>query len=523
MKRDWRRYALAGYPASVVLLLASAAWYMVKREFYPIVSAGLALTVLFAAAAVIADPDRVRRALAGRQARHGSNALVISLAFAGILGVLNFLAYSNPKRWDLTEDQEYTLAPETRLLLSTLKEPARIVGFYTVDAEGSQNQIRPLLEQYQVESKGKLTFEFIDPREDPITTERYGVTQDRSLVIVVGETSAVVTFPEEQDISGALLRLENPGIRKVYFTSGHGELSISQTDDGGLSKLKTALDSKNYETEELNLQIQGEIPADALLLVVAGPQVPLSPAETELIVDYLAQGGSLLLLQEPSILTRFGDNPDSLADYLASSWGIGLNNDLIVDPDSLNPFVALSFQYASHPVTERLESIGTLFPSARSLNLATVEGSSVTQTALVTTGDSSWGETNLEALLTDDPLEGLAEDAGLDNPGPLTVVAVAENSVSEARLVVIGDADFPANAIAFDAPNANGDLLVNSIDWASGQENLLDLTPKQQTQRFVTPPTETTVRLVFLGTVVLLPGAVIVLGVSVWWQRRKRA
>ncbi len=42
------------------------------------------------------EPDRVRRALTGRQARYGSNALIMSLAFVGILIVANVLAFQNP-------------------------------------------------------------------------------------------------------------------------------------------------------------------------------------------------------------------------------------------------------------------------------------------------------------------------------------------------------------------------------------------------------------------------------------------
>src|SRR5215510_8607208 len=61
---------------------------------YLLVSGGL--IVLGLAVYAILEPDRVRRFLTGRQARYGSNALIMSIAFAGILIIGNVLAYQNP-------------------------------------------------------------------------------------------------------------------------------------------------------------------------------------------------------------------------------------------------------------------------------------------------------------------------------------------------------------------------------------------------------------------------------------------
>jgi hypothetical protein len=58
---------------------------------YLLVSAGL--IILGLAAYAIMEPDRVRRFFTGRQARYGSNALIMTIAFVGILIVGNVLAY----------------------------------------------------------------------------------------------------------------------------------------------------------------------------------------------------------------------------------------------------------------------------------------------------------------------------------------------------------------------------------------------------------------------------------------------
>src|ERR1044071_7708302 len=97
---------------------------------YLIVSAGL--IILGLAAYAIMEPDRVRRFFTGRQARYGSNALVMSIAFLGILIVGNVLAYQNPVPIaDLTEDKTNTLSPELASAVKKLPEKVTATGFFS--------------------------------------------------------------------------------------------------------------------------------------------------------------------------------------------------------------------------------------------------------------------------------------------------------------------------------------------------------------------------------------------------------
>jgi ABC-type uncharacterized transport system involved in gliding motility auxiliary subunit len=63
---------------------------------------------------------------------------------------------------------------------------------------------------------------------------------------------------------------------------------------------------------------------------------------------------------------------------------------------------------------------------------------------------------------------------------------------------------------------------MNSIDWAAEQENLINLTPKQTTNRFLVPPKVYVQGLILLITVFILPGLVIVGGIVMWIQRRRQ-
>ena len=143
-----------------------------------LVVAGLALFVFL-------DPERVRKALTGRQARHGSNALLLTLAFIGILILLNYIFYQNPQRWDLTEDKQYTLAPETLDVLASLEQPVKAIGFFTARLPSADAE--KLLEQFKYHSNGNFDYEFIDPEADPIAAEQAKITRDGTIVLTAGD------------------------------------------------------------------------------------------------------------------------------------------------------------------------------------------------------------------------------------------------------------------------------------------------------------------------------------------------
>ncbi len=502
-----------------VLLIAAGLKYLLLPVFDLWVQVGLALGALSLAGSILLEPDRIRRALSGRQAKYGSNAFLMSIAFAGILVVINLVAYNNPQRIDLTEDREYSLSPESELLLSELSEPVQVIGFYTPDRAQSRESIRPLLDEYVSKSDGKLSYEFIDPRSDPLAADRYGITRDGSMAVLIGEASQVIEFPSEVEITSAMVSLANPESRVVYFLSGHGERDLDATDSGGLSQLRSALESKNYEVSALNLIAEGEVPGNARALVIAGPLSPLSEAEIELTRAYLDDGGALVVLHEPTIVSQVAAEEDTLAAWLEAEWGLHFRDDLVVDLNSTIPLSGISQNYAIHPITERMQNLASYYPTARSIETRESEAiSSVAITPLVFTGENSWSETDLNAIAEANVIEFNPES---DSQGPLTLAVTAEDQTSGARLVAVGDSDFAANADFLSL--GNGDLMVNSIDWASRQEELISITPKASTQRQVVPASREAVVLLLLATVVLLPGSVVVIGVLVWWNRRKRS
>lgn len=514
LRRDRSFLALLAFGIGMGALIAAGLRYLFVPIFDIWVQALLGLSIVGLAAGVMLNPERIRLALRGRQARYGSNALVLSAALVGIVMLVNILVFNNPTRIDLTEDQTFSLSDETLLLLSELKEEVIIKGFYTPERASQRDNLRPTLDEYNARSDGLVTYQFIDPLIDPVAADRHGITRDASVAVVMGDSSHVVDFPSEREISSAIIRLSNSEERSVYFLTGHGERAIDDVGDEGMSQLKDALISKNYTVASLNLLIEAAIPDDATVLLVAGPLAPLSEDEIAAIGAYLDGGGSLLFLQEPGIISEMADEDDLLARHLEGRWGVRGRNDLVVDLNSTRPFDGIAFQYADHVITSRMQNLASYYPTARSLEAIAEPDAGVSVTHFVLTGDNSWGETDVAD-------EGRIEfDPDADTPGPLTLGIAVDDFLLNARLVHFGDSDFVSNRDFFNL--GNGDMIVNSIDWAARQEDLISITPRNVTQRSVVPASRQTAVMISLTTLVLMPGSVAVLGGWMWWNRRRR-
>jgi ABC-type uncharacterized transport system involved in gliding motility auxiliary subunit len=475
----------------------------------------LGVAVVGPALYALFDPQRIREFLTGRQARHGSNAIIMLIAFILILVVINAIVYQNPIQWDWTEGKQNTLAPETIDTLKVLPAPVHAIGFYTSRTPNSSTL--DLFTKIKAKSNGKFSYEFVDPEANPAKAQQYNITQDASVVLVMQGRQELLTSPTEQDFANALVRLMNPGQRAVYFLTGHGERDIQNSGDKSYTRARTVLESKNYTVKALNLLAQNQIPADALSIIIDGPTQPISSQEMSLLKAYVAKGGSLIVMEDASLVSDTGKPADPLIDYLSSIWGISIVNDLVIDPSSSQIIVAVENAYGSHPITDKLQSqnMVSFFPTARSLTLNN-NIQNVQTTALVTTIDTSWGETDFTALQNNQ----VAFDSTIDFAGPLTVAAAAENSTTKGRVVVIGDSSF-ASDIYFDQ-YGNGDLFINSVDWAAAQENMINLTSNQPISRQMRLTNSFTVLLLAFAFIILIPGLIIAGGVSSWLVRRSR-
>lgn len=505
------------------LIAAGALITLITRRFDPVnnllLGGGALVLLLFA----VARPDQIRAFVSGRQARYGASTILSILFFAAIGVLLYWLAYQNDDwRIDVTETGEFTPPPETVELLEGLQEPIHVIGFYTVSLAQQRSQAETLLENLSAISD-QITYEFKDPEANPLLAEQYELNFNGTLVFIrnyqeENEIFARASGLADRDVHAALVEVVNPVDKNLYVITGHGEPGVESFDPQGMGNMVGLLEDQGFTVQELNLFTAGEVPDDATLIALIGPQAPLDPAEVEAIQNYLDGGGSAFIARDVvDSEGRSTAEEDGLNAYLRESWGLRLRNDVVVDQDLARAGQSfgldfLAAGYGDSPIiTPDLNQFSTRFSLARSIELQEQEG--VAATPLVQTSADAWGETDIANLS-----QGFAEPNEGDAQGVLNIGVSAERTGEDSRLVLFGDADFVTNENL--VWGGNSLLFSNALNWLADDETAIDLTPRETVQRQVTIPEQQLRLLRFVSTWFgpLLMGFV---GFLVWSVRRR--
>jgi ABC-type uncharacterized transport system involved in gliding motility auxiliary subunit len=247
--------------------------------------------------------------------------------------------------------------------------------------------------------------------------------------------------------------------------------------------------------------------------------------EIQLLEDYQAEGGSLLVLLDPRTQTGL--------DPLLLKWGIKLDDRLAIDGSGigqqlrLGPAAPIVQTYSDHPITRSFANSISFYPYARPLEILQVPD--VRPNPIVVTNDRSWADAN--------PDEKPVKFGEGDRMGPLPIgvalsrlVAVpgstpnptpsATPSASnlESRMVVFGNTAFAIDG--YFNQGINGDVLINSISWLSQDDTQpLSVRPRNLKNRRIVP-SAALVNGLFITAVVLVPLLGLVAALGLWWRRR---
>ena len=216
--------------------------------------------------------------------------IVSIVVFLGILVAVNYLGTRQNKRWDFTANQVYSLSDQTIKILKELKEPVQVTVFERNDR---QDVHKDRLQEYRVpDDAAQDRIHRSRPRADARRQRRRSRRCRRSCSNTRAAPSASPR-PNEQDLTNALIKVVTGAARKVYFTQGHGEKDTASTDRGGYSTAVEAMKQDNFAVEPLVLIQQKTMPADATIVVIAGPTTDFFPPEIEALNAYVAKGGKV--------------------------------------------------------------------------------------------------------------------------------------------------------------------------------------------------------------------------------------
>ena len=469
-----------------------------------------------------------RESFKTRQVKYGGYAALLTLAVIGGLILLNLIVGQFSLQIDLTWSGLYTLSEQTLQLLDTIRAPVRFYGLWR---PGEENQDVATVVDLYLARNPNISLELIDPDRNPGFVVRYDRDRQgipRGSLIVEGERGFRVIHPRdmfdvstsqqggssvtgisvERRITSAILFASTGSTPVIYEIIGHGGVSLLAMG------LESVFERENFALRSINLLI-ADIPSDASILVLNGPQRDLAPAETEKLLDYLETGGRLLALVDYSILELTNLNT------VLASYGLEFNYGIVRETDPF--YVAIDPRTAwpdllDHDIT-RLLADKTRTPvvllEAMSLSMLESRRRTVDVAPLMVSSNSAFLRTSLDETST--------SRVPSDIPGPLILGAAVmdpgwiRDNEPQARIVAIGASTLlPLATQAFDA---NLDLFMNSITWLEDRPETISVRSKSI---FVLPLRMNLAQIIIFGAlfVFVVPMAFFTIGLVTYLKRR---
>jgi hypothetical protein len=500
---------------------------------------------------VSSKPELLRIFPRARQLKYGSNAFISLVLLFAVLGFANYLTTRYKHRFDLTKSGSNTLSPQTvKILREKVKSPLHITYYYASGRGGTvPPAVQRLLRNYQGNSRN-VHINFVDAIKELQDARRDGVYSVPTTVIkypkVPNAVDRLTAAPDEQTVTGSILKLTSARKKRIFFMQGHGERDLNAFDDDSFSSAKSALEKLNFKVETLPLLQKGmrvskDISADGKsddphdhdpkqqkppshevqgvdVMVIAGPKTDLSPDEDNIVRSYLNKGGKMLLMLDPPETNMHQPVPrfqklvseysaDVLPGMLATETVIGFLVEFGLNPGSPS----------SHFILRGIPG-ACGFSGVLPMRRRTATPPGQTYTPLFQTSPQ---------MLALDPRDAQVKLTGREPRGPFDAAfAVEESSVEQTkrprwRVVVAGDSDWASNRSLLRGGNPG--FLTSALSWLSEDESIIDIPIKPPiTNSFGSGGGQADVNLLrtVLVVVVAVPLAVLIFGTVVWWQRR---
>jgi len=483
------------------------------------------------------------------------NLLLQALLIFTLFGGLNHLARRYAWRYDLIANRRYALSPETSSYLRQLTQPVRIIVTFDENSEDQDlalaaHDVHNLLGEYayaaDANDTGKVSVEYINFYQRDREADQLGLEQPGDSVVICGEKHRVLhlndlyqikdnhrsAFLGEQAFTAAILDVSSAERKTIYFLWGHGEQRPDDVDPvRGLSGLGDELNRRNFDVKILDLSVAKKIPDDAALLIAAGPQGVFDRFEQEQLRQFLStRAGRFILLIDPG-------RPFGLDDLLAD-WGMVADDDLICDTgaDNMTDNGDLIIRaYPPHPVTQTLlnNKLYLRLGPARSVHAdpTRVLDDSLTVTILAASSPTAWGERNYRLPIIPEYNPGIDLKGTAQTQDRLGVIAASERvnarsasgealplTVLSGRLIVCGTAGLATNNRLANAGNQN--FILSAINWATDRDTQLAI-PARPIERYQLSLSTLSLAKLRLGLLLLPPAAAALLGLLVYWTRRR--
>lgn len=461
-----------------------------------------------------------------KRTRLGGYSFLVCIIAAAIVIIINMIVGSFPStvtKLDISDEGLYTISEETEKIVSAVNEDITVYYLKGASISEEAQMMLDLLDRYKA-INSHISVQTVDPVLKPTFYTKYTDTTpsenslifesakryklvDFSNILVTSQsfdysTYSYVTnysFAGESAITSAIEYVTSNDLTTVYAVSGNGEANMSEALTSALST-----DNINYSTVSL-MNGEGGVPNDADCVIIYSPSYDLTEEEIEYLNSYMENGGKLILVTSYSASLP---NIEAFTESHGLTWADGVVFETSQSYFYQYPYYLLP-QITKNDITSLLTSanINILMPASHGI-LKSENSDGVTIESLLSSSESSFLKNDPENSSTFEKEDG-------DTEGSFMIGARSTDSETGGQLIWFSS--------PYIAQNSAGNLeyfiaLINSV---CEKEASVTIAAKTLMSEALVVP-EASANLLMIVMCVVIPIAIMVLGLLIWNYRRKR-
>lgn len=434
---------------------------------------------------------------------------------------------------DCTQDKMYSLSDESKDKLGNLDKEVTI----TLINYGSNTSFINFVERYTT-INDNIKLERIDDlssRTD-LMNEYSLQTTDSLVLITCGDREKEVTENDmytfdystyqsidttEEAITNAILDVTTEEKPKVYFMSNHLAYDVNYFS----SIMKTMEDEAN-EVETIDLFANGGIPEDCDCLVISTLKEDITEQERDNLINYINNGGKLLLMCGPNITGANLINFQAVLDL----YGVSISNGVVFEGESSN-------MIAGYPdfIIETTQSTSLTQNLNMSMNICLLDAGEITfnEDKLEDLGVKYevLAKTSEKSFVRTDVTQNTASRTDKDGEEKSsTVAAIATKKIDDSKtskLVIFSNElfamDMPVQISGYQMYTVslynNSDMILNSVSFLNEREDTITIRKTSEQVNYTVSELQNNIIMAIIFTI---PVLIIILGIVVWLRRRKK-
>ncbi len=436
---------------------------------------------------------------------------------------------------DCTEKKLYSLSDETKTKMKDLEKDVTI----QLINMSSSNYLIEYANKYPTVSK-KINIEEIDDLSSRVDLQtKYNISESDGLIVVKsGEKEKTLKLSDlytydyssgeqidktEEALTNAIIEVTIDQKPHIYVLSGKAYYNTEQA----LSSIVTKLKEESNDVDYLDILTKGEVPSDCNCLVITTLGQDLSELERDKILDYINNGGKILVLTSQNMLEV--DTPNF--DKILEQYGITLGYGSVFEQDSgkmLSGAPNMIISDVSASFMSKLDmQIKMCLINAGKIQFADdnkLKELGVTYETVASTSDKSF-------VRSDFNISSTSRTASDGEEGSAIVGANITKSISDdkkSQLIIYSneifasDAQIPISAqyytYAIQLYN-NEDVILNSISHLTEREDTISIRKTSENEKYsVTDQQDVIIRTIIF----VVPIIIIFIGIAVWIYRRRK-